>query len=565
MSFICTINAAGCDFQGSDFDVLIDGSVTVYSKNFNSEEAAVMVQQYRKQELAKWFDQQCDKETFMVVLHDAQKNILEIYNDKVSSNDILYNAADSFVVSDNIKKLFEQSGVAMEVDRDSAHEFITFFDIVPPRTMYKNIYAVPFGSVLRYHQDSGVVDLESYWHPENLLMQKEGDYDSLIKKSRQALEMSMQEVGFDGLGVSLSSGVDSGGLLSMLTKIKGAPVESVTMGPYGSEYKDVKFAQKTAEYNQSPNTLIYPKIEDLKKLPDFSEGLSKPVEATAIVAYGLLMETAAQSGISKLIFGHGAEMLVGNLKIMRLAYTLSKIERVIPRFILNPMYRLGSFIKGFSENQREFLLETSWVDRFLRTRGTLFIKEKKYYRNFNPGFIDGFKKKLKGIFAMKENSLLDQLVMCYLSGWVYYMQMRDFTMLGKRFNIKPVVPFDNPKVMREVFRTNNEFRKLNKWNKQVIRDIFRPYVNEDMYTGEVGSLIVPYNVWFQDNYPEFIAYLKTSPIVSDIIDLDLYENEFNLLPEPGLSLVRLLNLAVWYDVNWNPDNIQHYKRLFTES
>lgn len=142
------------------------------------------------------------------------------------------------------------------------------------------------------------------------------------------------------------------------------------------------------------------------------------------------------------------------------------------------------------------------------------------------------------------------------------MQMRDLTSLGKKYGVKPYIPFDHPSVMKETFKTPNKFRKLNKWNKQVIRDVFSPYVSEKMKKGKVGSLIIPYNKLLIEKKDKFIKYLRSSEIINNIVDLDIYEKEFEKLPEPGLNLKRLVNLAVWYDINWDKNNLENFEKIF---
>jgi hypothetical protein len=276
----------------------------------------------------------------------------------------------------------------------------------------------------------------------------------------------------------------------------------------------------------------------------------------------MVFEQAQKIGAPKVIFGFGAEMLLGNLKIARIAHRIALVEKIVPFWILKFIYRVIARIKGFSKNQTEFLLSQSWVDRFLHARGPLLIHEKKYFKKTPVPFVDHYKIEAHRILALPAIGLLDKFVLMYVYSWVNYLQAREFTAMGKKFDAVPVMPFDSIKTMRALFRTPDQFRKLNNWNKQVIRDVFRPYTTPDMYTGRVGSLIIPYNTWFKDTHKPFIDYLRTSKIIMEAVDLDVFERLYETLPEPGLSLMRLLGIALWYDANWDTDNMKNFDAIF---
>lgn len=548
----------------AEHDELIEtrkGNLRFFTKNISNEDISLIADTYSEKNLDKWVDV-WDKNHFFLAIFDESSKEFFAYNDHVSSNDMLYHTGDQLTLCNDAMRIFKETGISHEINPDAVHELITFFGVVPPKTIYVHISAVPVGSRLRY--TSGECVVTAYWHPERLFEQKETDYNKLITSVREGLVESYKDEGdFKSMGISLSSGVDSGGLLSMFTREMQTTMPSITVGPYGPEYEDLKVAKKIAAYNQSENHALYPTIYDLQKTKEYVRGLNHPVDLGLLFANSIIFEKAQELGLSKVVFGFGAEMLLGNLKISRIAYYIAPIEKLIPFSILKLMYKIVSAIFGFSKNQREFLLSSSWVDRFLRGRGPLFIHEKKYFKNLSKNFIDQYLPEARRILAIENIGLLDKFVLFYLYSWVNYTQMREFTMMGKKFGITPVMPFDTEKTMRAIFRTPDSFRKLNRWNKQVIRDVFKPYTTKDMYDGRVGSLIIPYSVWLKESHPIFITYLKTSKVFENAIDIDAFERLYKELPEPGLSLIRLLGLAVWYDANWDPENLKHFDTIFT--
>jgi asparagine synthetase B (glutamine-hydrolysing) len=272
--FCFKIDAQNFSIDHDELVITQQDTLRLFTKNITSNELMVIVDEYKKGVLDTWLDNWDKGHFFLAILNESSKEFF-VYNDHMSSNDILYYAdTQNVVISNDVKKIFNILNVSPEIDRDSVYEMIAFFSIVPPKTIYKNINAALLGSCLKYVPGK-TIEVYKYWHPESLFKSKEKDYDNLILSVRNALiESFRDENEFEKMSISLSSGVDSGGLISMLSSVEKVSIPSITIGPYGPEYQDLKVAKKVAEYNHSPNHAIYPTIQDLKKMKEYVLGIN---------------------------------------------------------------------------------------------------------------------------------------------------------------------------------------------------------------------------------------------------------------------------------------------------
>jgi asparagine synthase (glutamine-hydrolysing) len=564
MWYLFQLQGGQCNYDGENIEYVAEGNLRVYWHGaFIESDVQDLIVAYREGRLQEWLEDY-NGLRFFLALYDISAKKFFVYNDKLSSNDIMYHCGDEAItISNNAHKLFESTGCPVEIDRDAVHEMIAFFFVAAPKTIYKNVAAITVGSVLVCDLEEQEYSLEKWWYPEKILRQKNNNYESLVEVSREALLESLRDQGVEESSVALSSGVDSSGILGAVDHLRdGDPVPVVTIAPHGRDYKDFQVAQKVADFYQSPQTVIEPHVQDLLKLKDYYRNMNQPMEVPFIFGFGVVLEEAQKLGAKNMGFGFGAEAVLGNLKIARIGNIIAPIEKIFPMWFLRPLYRIVAKLKGFSKNQLEFLLCGDWVQRFFHTRGALLTREKKFFKNFNKDFVGHFRQQAEEIMKIKKLDLLDKFVLLYLHSWVIYAQTRDAISLGRQFNVDILAPFDHPKVFNELFKVPNKFRRKNGWSKQIIRDMFRPFTNEEIYKNEVGSLIIEYNEWITPNPEPFFAYLKTSPVVQDALDIEKYEREFYNLPEPGLSLVRWLGVAVWYDTNWNKDNLQNFDRIF---
>lgn len=545
--------------QSADTGKVLDGNLEIYGSHLSEARLREFLDAYHKGTLAGLLDQ-ATEHRFFFCIHDPDTKKLIVVNDKFGSNEIYHTRRnDGWIISDRVASLFD--GREPAIDMQSLYETLFLYSVTPPRTIYQNISAVPMASMLTIDYGSGTSVISRYWDIEGRFKPKNMDYDDHVAHIREPFFEALASEIDATTGVSLSGGIDSGTLLAIATKVRGGPVTSITFGGHGKNTPDlVEGSRLTLKEFDSPNHEIFPSFDMLRRLPHYVADLDQPIDAHLVWPNAMIYEKAHELGLTKLCYGFGAEMLLGNLKIARVYNRIKWLEWFMPRFLRNIVYRIIRPLFKFSRNQLDFLLSPSWTRRFIIARSPLFTREKRLgiYTALPDDFIERLDVELNEKIGSKKVDQGDRFVMMYLLDWVSYMQMRDFSAMGRQFGVAPVCPFDTPLVAEALFKTPTKFRKLNSWSKQVLRDMYRPYVSDRLYRRGVNSLIVHYNSLFKGVEKRFIAYLRTSPIVKCMVDLDAFEAKFGQLPEPGLTLMRLVGIAVWYDAHWHKEGLKGF-------
>jgi asparagine synthetase B (glutamine-hydrolysing) len=496
---------------------------------------------------------------FLLFIVDTIDNQIFIVNDKFGSNQIYYfTDGVSLYVSDNPGKIFDAANVPVEINPTAVYELLSCLTIMPPRSIYKDINTVPMGTVVSL-SSGGVVSSDRYWNLESYLDHKESDYDTHIDAVRKTFIFSLEKDYEEGLSiVTLSGGIDSGGILGIVSGLIESPVPSITVGGKGVDTTDlVEGSRRTVEYFNSKNTELYPNKLNLELFPKVLGNCHQPVIAHIVLAHTLMLTEAQKQGYKKIFYGYGTQMVLGNLTISKFAHYFGWLEKLVPKFILDTSYVLIANFKGYSANRKAFLLSDNWKDRFFYSHTALFTREKKIFSKLPENFKEEITRFLDPVLESNIN-IIDKLTAMYMLGWTNYGQQRDMEELCRQFSIEPISPYIDVKYAQEIMKTSNKFRRKNKWNKQVIREMLKPYIPEYLYKMQGRSLIVPYQRLVKGTEPYIIEYLKTSKIIKDHIDIEIYEKEFYSLPEPWLNMIRLLGLAVWYDTHHDPKNIENF-------
>lgn len=553
--YIFSIKSGVWEVISGNLEVSTKGEVTTYSGQLSSKEIEMVFSHYKDGTLPKYLDTLTNPE-FILFVCDKSTGTFVVANDKFGNNEIYYISQDNgFFVSNSLQALFLRVGIEPEIDLIGAYELLSFLTILPPRTIYKDASALPVGRMLTYN--NGDITTVRYWDLERRLADKVIDYEAHVTKYREIFRETVKEEAEGDIAVALSGGIDSGGILGVLTDIKKAPVPSISVGPQGKDSHDLVSARKTVAYFNSPNVERYPDISLLSLLKEVASTITQPIGGEVIISYAMLYREAKNLGYEKLFFGSGTQLLLGNLKSAQFEYKTRYYERFIPRFILNPLYRLYAWHKGFSENRVAYMTARTWRERFGYAKGALFTRERYLYKALPKDFFDIVTAHLAPI----EQSPLhksDAFVVMEVNSWVECQQQKDGHALARLFGVKPVSPFNTPRVGEYMLRTPDEMRRRNNWKKQLIRDMFKPFVPEHLYTRDGNSLLVPYTTILEEKRKELLTYLQGNKLIQKIIDMEVYERDYHTLPEPGLSLIRLTSLALWYDVHHDEEHLKQF-------
>ena len=90
--------------------------------------------------------------------------------------------------------------------------------------------------------------------------------------------------------------------------------------------------------------------------------------------------------------------------------------------------------------------------------------------------------------------------------------------------------------------------------------MFSPFVSDRLKKNRPKSCTVRASDWLASKEAATIDYLQTTKIFSGVIDFNRLRQGIKMHPEPGLYLLRLLGIAIWYDTNFDSDNLTNYTR-----
>src|SRR5450755_3220253 len=240
-----------------------------------------------------------------------------------------------FAFASEIKALLQIPEIEAELDSESLHQYLTFLWVPDPKTMFRRILKLPAGHYATLRK--GELKITQYWDltfPPATQTYSRSE-DDLAEEVRDRLRRSVeaQMVSDVPIGAFLSAGLDSSGIVAMMTRATTQPVRTYTI-TFPHKYRigettldDPEVASRLARHLGCENhrIVVEPDVTDL--LPRLVWHMDEPTADPAIItAYLVCREARKQATV--LLSGVGGDELFAGYRKHSAHYWAEAYQRV---------------------------------------------------------------------------------------------------------------------------------------------------------------------------------------------------------------------------------------------
>ncbi|MGB9432139.1 MAG: asparagine synthase (glutamine-hydrolyzing) [Candidatus Acidiferrum sp.] len=266
---------------------------------------------------------------FALAIWDKNAKSLFLARDRVGIKPLYYCLTDtSLVFASEIKAILADPSIAREIAPEMIDRFLTFLYVPGEETLLKGIRKLAPGHYLLARD--GKVVMEQYWDLRfaettrgRSLKDAEAELTSLLA---EAVELHM--IADVPVGVLLSGGVDSTGVLSFAVHGTDKEISSFTVGFSGGEVADERpFARLAAErYGTKHHEMTISAKDFAIFLPQYVWHMEEPVcEPPAIALY--CVSKLARNYVKVLLSGEGGDEAFAGYSNYRNLVWLERVKR----------------------------------------------------------------------------------------------------------------------------------------------------------------------------------------------------------------------------------------------
>src|SRR5580704_3911917 len=245
---------------------------------------------------------------FAFALHDTRRNRVLIARDHLGVKPLYYTQIGSrLLFSSEVKALLADKECPREVDLTSLSLLFTLRYVPADRTLFKGIQKLP--SAHRMVIENGKISIDRFWKTIPVIRENVNENDAI--EEYQALVEDAVRIQMRSdvpVGLFLSSGVDSGALLSIMSKLSNHPIQTFTLGfDDGEKTNENVDARKMAKMFNSDHREMTLSYEDYQKYYErYLLDIEEPVGNETAAAFYFVSKIASRK-VKVALTGQGAD------------------------------------------------------------------------------------------------------------------------------------------------------------------------------------------------------------------------------------------------------------------
>lgn len=470
---------------------------------------------------------------FAFAIWDEQKEELFIARDRAGKKPLYYTSLNGrFAFSSEIKALLTLPWIKSELDEKALYYFLTFNQLSPPYTMFKNIFKLEPASFITVGKN-GMISKKVYWEVEYEDLSKKGEnelQDMVFSSFERSVNYRM--VSDVPVGAFLSGGVDSSAIVAMMAKNTSYPIKTYSIGFENAPgYDELKYAGKVARLF---GTEHYEKIvtpADIRNfIPKVIEIFDEPLADSTSIPIYFISELARKNGTIVVLTGDGPdELFLGYtnwMKYLNLAPYYS-IYRKFPRVIKSIA---ASFADSSSPVSEMMLRAVNNQEMFWG--GANSFKEGSKRDFLNPAYARRMENNSSYEVILYYKELFDKIKNkkpgADQGDWMSYIGFKFLhanrylfraDRLGMAHSIEGRMPFLDYQFVNLALSIPTKWKVKNKTPKYILKKSFERILPDEVLYRKKQGFNVPIREWAQEVMVDYVeSNLKSFCSNWDIFD-----------------------------------------------
>jgi asparagine synthase (glutamine-hydrolysing) len=266
---------------------------------------------------------------FGFAIWDLNAKTLLLARDRVGIKPLYYHLTDtSLVFASEVKAILADPSVERQIAPELIDRFLTFLYMPGEETLLKGIRKLPPGHYLSVKNGKAVI--RQYWDLQFTapLQEKTSEQTGAELRSLLSETVDLHMISDVPIGVLLSGGVDSTGVLSLAVQQTNQKVSTFTVGFSGRDIADERpYARLAAEkFNTQHHEMTITARDFASFLPRYVWHMEEPVcEPPAIALY--YISQLARKHVTVLLSGEGGDEAFAGYENYRNLVWLERLKR----------------------------------------------------------------------------------------------------------------------------------------------------------------------------------------------------------------------------------------------
>jgi asparagine synthase (glutamine-hydrolysing) len=413
-----------------------------------------------------------------------------------------------------LNALLASGAVPAEIDPLSVADYLAWFAVPAPRTIYRDIFSLRPGECATYR--AGRLDIRSAWNFRTIPNDVKPctTRDEFTRGLRSQLDDSIRahSVADVPVGAFLSGGLDSAVVVGLMTRASGGRLRTFSIGFDEPGYSETMRAEATARhFGTEHHASVLTGAQVAGDLDTLLATLDQPTGDGINTYYA--SRAARAGGVTVALSGLGGDELFGGYPSFR---DLPRIVRWLPLWLALPAGLRQTVVARLhrGDTRRRKLADFLQHARNIHELGALqrrVFSEPARRSLLNPDALAalGQRTPLHPEFASLSADLADAGIFEIVSAWELrtYMAdvlLRDSDVMSMRHSLELRVPFVDRPLIEWLWRQPAEFKSNRRHPKTPLYDATRDILPPDLAGRRKQGFTLPFPVWMKRELRPFL-------------------------------------------------------------
>lgn len=504
---------------------------------------------------------------FAFCIWDSKKNKLLMARDRLGVKPLYYMFKDGrLIFASEIKSILQDKNINKEVNPKALHNYISLQYIPAPETIFKGIYKLPPGYILKC-SDVGI-ELKKYWE---LYLSKDEPVQNEDYYIQRLLELLKESVNLRlisdvPLGAFLSGGIDSSAVVGMMGELMNQPVKTFSIGfNVGNKegYNELKYARITSKYFQTDHHEEVVNAKDIYRyLPRAIWHFDEPLaDYAAIPTY--LISKLAREYVTVVLTGEGADELFGGYERYhgeRLIHCYQKIPYFLRMRIIDSLVKK---VPGLTKAKK--LVERASIPIKTRYNSSCpfehKLRQKLYTKDFKNEIgqiesIDVF----SAYFDDELPDYLNNIFYADIKTWLPEDLLMKVDKMSMMTSLEAREPYLDHKLVEFCSNIPGNLKIKGTTLKYIFKKAMNGFLPNEIIHRKKHGFTLPIKIWFRNEFQELSKILIDSQAQKreyfniEFVKQMLKEHQLGIA-DHSLRLWTLLTLELWFRIYMDNNNL----------
>jgi asparagine synthase (glutamine-hydrolysing) len=505
---------------------------------------------------------------FAFALWDVAKHRLVLARDRVGIKPLYYaDTPRSLIFGSEIKALLADPDVERRIDPEAVDRFLTYYYTPGHGTMFESVRKLPPGHYLVVEEGCRP-QLRAYWElnfgsrccPRSLA-------DS-VSELRRLLRISVTDhmISDVPVGILLSGGLDSTGVLRYAAEASKQPLHTFTVGFRGRSFADERpYARLAArEWSTVHHELTIGPRDFCDFLPRYVWHMEELVCEPPAIALYFVSKLAREHGVKVLLSGEGGDEAFGGYPEYRNLLLLERLKGRFGRRLVGAGLRALSAVQGRLERYAHLAGVSPDQYYYSRTASPFTHFNSRKRDVYQPRFMarlsgvheDAYTRSL--FVRVADQPLLNQMLYVDSKSWLPDDLLVKADKMTMATSVELRVPLLDHRVL-EFAATLPVDQKVRGFDlKRVLKAALGDQIPREILNRKKTGFPIPYDTWLRHELREFVqdtllrSDAHTRAYVSKKAIMDLLRQQQNGNGAVAKELFCLLVLELWHGLFLQP-------------